>query len=92
MSFEHHPIRGKPETAASLDGAPRGPPEASDYWQALIDEKAAAAFFRSHQSYYAGLSPPGRRLPLHPDFEPVHSLQTNRLEIVGRGSSAHVDL
>ena len=55
MSLEHHPIRGEPETATSLDGAPRGPPEASDYWQALIDEKAAAAFLgltnRTMQAY-----------------------------------------
>ena len=55
MSLEHHPIRGEPETVASLDGAPRGPPEAFDYWQALIDEKVAAAFLgltkRTMQAY-----------------------------------------
>ena len=37
-------IRGEPGTVTDLDGAPRGPPEACDYWQALINEKAAAAF------------------------------------------------
>ena len=45
MSREHHPIRGEPGTVTDLAGAPRGPPEASDYWQALIDEKAAAEAF-----------------------------------------------
>ena len=38
-----------------MDGSPRGPPDASDYWQALIDEKAAAAFLgltdRTMQAY-----------------------------------------
>ena len=42
MSFEHHPARSKPAAATGMDGSPRGPPEASDYWYALIDEKAAA--------------------------------------------------
>ena len=44
MSLEHHPARSEPATVASLDGKPRGPPDASDYWHGLIDEKAAAAF------------------------------------------------
>ena len=55
MSLEHHPARGEPATVASLDGKPRGPPDASDYWQALIDEKVAAAFLglteRTMQAY-----------------------------------------
>ena len=44
MSLEHSPARGEPGAAVGLDGSPRGPPDASDYWHALIDEKAAAAF------------------------------------------------
>ncbi len=44
MSLEHDPARGDPAIVAGLDGKPRGPPDASDYWQGLIDEKAAAAF------------------------------------------------
>ncbi len=44
MSLEHHPARSEPAAAIGMDGSPRGPPDASDYWQALIDEKAAAAF------------------------------------------------
>ena len=44
MSLEHHPARNKPENAADLDGAARGPPDDADYWHALIDEKAAADF------------------------------------------------
>ena len=55
MSIEHHPIRGEPGSVTDLDGSPRGPPEALDYWQALINEKAAAAFLgvegRTLQSY-----------------------------------------
>ena len=55
MSLEHHPVRGEPGTVTDLDGAPRGPPEASDYWQALIGERAAAAFLgltnRTLQAY-----------------------------------------
>jgi hypothetical protein len=27
-----------------MDGSARGPPDASDYWQGLIDEKLAAEF------------------------------------------------
>ena len=44
MSLEHDPARSDPAIVAGLDGKPRGPPDASDYWQGLIDEKAAAAF------------------------------------------------
>ena len=44
MSIEHHPIRGEPGSVTDLD-----------YWQALINEKAAAAFLgvegRTLQSY-----------------------------------------
>ena len=42
MSLEHHPARDDPTAANSLDGLARGPPDASDYWWGLIDEKAAA--------------------------------------------------
>ncbi len=55
MSLEHDPARGDPAIVAGLDGKPRGPPDASDYWQALIDEKVAAAFLglteRTMQAY-----------------------------------------
>ena len=55
MSIEHHPARSKPETVEGLDGLSRGPPEASDYWAGLINEKQAAAFLtltgRTLQSY-----------------------------------------
>ena len=46
MSLEHDPARSEPAaaTGTGMDGSPRGPPDASDYWHALIDEKAAAAF------------------------------------------------
>ena len=44
MSLEHHPARNKPESAASLDGAARDPPDATDYWHTLIDERTAAKF------------------------------------------------
>ena len=44
MSFEHSPARSEPGAVVGLDGSPRGPPEASDYWDAFIDEKAAADF------------------------------------------------
>ena len=45
MSLEHSLARSEPGTAVGLDGSPRGPPEASDYWDAFIDEKEAAAFY-----------------------------------------------
>ena len=55
MSLEHDPARGDPAIVAGLDGKPRGPPDACDYWQALIDEKVAAAFLglteRTMQAY-----------------------------------------
>ena len=55
MSLEHHPARSDPATVVGMDGSARGPPDASDYWQALIDEKAAAAFLgltdRTMQAY-----------------------------------------
>ncbi len=44
MSLEHSPARQDPTSVTGLDGLARGPPDASDYWQGLIDEKAAAAF------------------------------------------------
>ncbi len=48
-------IRAEPGTVTDLDGAPRGPPEVCDYWQALINEKTAAVFLgvegRTLQSY-----------------------------------------
>ena len=44
MSLENHPIRTNPEGAVGLDDLTRGPPDSPDYWNALIDEKAAAAF------------------------------------------------
>ncbi len=55
MSLEYDPARSTPETVAGLDGSPRGPPDDSDYWQGLINEKAAAAFLgltdRTMQAY-----------------------------------------
>ena len=55
MSLEHSPARSEPATVASLDSAARAPPDASDYWQALINEKAAGEFVglkeRAMQSY-----------------------------------------
>ena len=44
MSLEHSPARSDPGTPTKIDSRIRGPPEASDYWQALIDEKAAGDF------------------------------------------------
>ncbi len=45
MSLEHHPARSEPAVAVGLDGSPRGPPDASDFWDAYIDEKQAALFY-----------------------------------------------
>ena len=44
MSLENSRARSEPTAATGMDGMPRGPLDASDYWQALIDEKTAAAF------------------------------------------------
>ena len=44
MSLEHDPARSEPATVTGMAGTPRGPPDASDYWYALINEKAAAVF------------------------------------------------
>ena len=44
MSLEHNPARSEPGIVTGLDGMPRGPPDASDYWQALINEKRAGDF------------------------------------------------
>ena len=62
MSREHHPSRSEPGTVPGSDGFPRGPPDASDYWQALIDEAEAAKFInqskRTLQGYrYRGGGP-----------------------------------
>ncbi len=46
MSLEHHPARSEPTGATGTDDPPRGPPDASDYWNALINEKEAAAFLK----------------------------------------------
>ena len=55
MSLEHSPARSEPTAATGMDGMPRGPLDASDYWQALINEKAAADFLdlsrRTMQGY-----------------------------------------
>ena len=55
MSLEHHPARSEPAAAIGIDGSPRGPSDASDYWQALIDEKEAGRFLgltdRTMQAY-----------------------------------------
>ena len=37
-----------------MDGSPRGPPDASDYWQGLIDEKLAAEFLKLSQRTMQG--------------------------------------
>ncbi len=62
MSREHHPNRSKPGTVTGFDGFPRGPPDASDYWQGLISEQPAAVFLdlskRSLQGFrYRGGGP-----------------------------------
>ena len=44
MSLEHHPIRAVPGAETSAGLSARDPPEVSDYWQSLIDEKTAAQF------------------------------------------------
>ena len=44
MPLEHHPARSESTAATGMDGSPHGPPDASDYWHALINEKAAADF------------------------------------------------
>ncbi len=46
MSLEHHRARSVPAAVTGTDGSPRGPPDASDYWHALIDEKGAANFLK----------------------------------------------
>jgi predicted DNA-binding transcriptional regulator AlpA len=55
MSLEHHPGRSDPTAAIGMDGSARGSPDASDYWQALINEKEAGRFLkltdRTMQSY-----------------------------------------
>ena len=44
MSLEHSLQRAAPGNAISDGPAIRGPPEDSDYWHSLIDEKAAGDF------------------------------------------------
>ncbi len=44
MSLDHDPARNDPTAAIGIDGSPRGPSNVSDYWDAFIDEKAAADF------------------------------------------------
>jgi hypothetical protein len=44
MALEHHPARSDSAAAIGMDGSPNTPREVSDYWDAFIDEKAAAAF------------------------------------------------
>ena len=44
MSLEHDPARSEPAAVTGMDGSARGPPDASDYWHALINEKAAGDF------------------------------------------------
>ena len=55
MSLEHSPTRSNPTAVTGLDGSARSPPDASDYWDAFIDEKAAADFLgltdRTMQGY-----------------------------------------
>ena len=43
MSLEHSPIRSIPDAGAGSEQGP-DPPVDVDYWNALIDEKTAAAF------------------------------------------------
>ena len=62
MSLEHHPARNDPSVSIGMDGSPRGPPSACDYWDALINETEAAAFLglepRTMQGYrYRGDGP-----------------------------------
>ena len=45
MSLEQHPARSDPTAVTGMDGSPCDPLDASDYWDAFIDEKAAAEFF-----------------------------------------------
>jgi len=51
VSLEHQPAR----TVSGVGDSLRAPSDSSDYWHALIDEKAAAAFLnltdRTLQSY-----------------------------------------
>jgi hypothetical protein len=55
MSLEHRPARSLPGAVIGTDGSPRRPPDASDFWDAFIDEKAAADFLgltdRTMQGY-----------------------------------------
>ena len=44
MSLEHHPARDNPSAAVLDDGLARGPPNDSNFWESLIDEKKAGAF------------------------------------------------
>jgi hypothetical protein len=54
MSLEHSPARSDPKAVMGMDGSPRGPPDASDYWQSLIDEKLAAEFLKLSQRTLQG--------------------------------------
>ncbi len=44
MSLEHDLARAEPGSVTGLNGSPRAPPAAHDYWHALIDEKKGGSF------------------------------------------------
>ena len=44
MSLEHNPSRSDLGIVTGFDGSPRGPPDACDFWDSFIDEKAGAEF------------------------------------------------
>jgi len=46
MSLEHTPARSDPTATTRMGDSARNPPDASDYWQGLIDEEAAARFLK----------------------------------------------
>ena len=54
MSLEHSPTRSDPTAVTGMDGSARGPPDASDYWQGLIDEECAAKFLKLSQRTMQG--------------------------------------
>ena len=44
MSLEHHPARYNPSADVPDDGLARGPPNDPNFWESLINEKAAGDF------------------------------------------------
>ncbi len=85
MSIEHHPARSEPATVTGMDGSPRGPPDASDYWQGLIDEKVAGDFLDLTDRYLQKARQTGEGPPFIRISSRCISRRSSR---VGRGPDA----